>query len=118
MAPALPSAAHALVQRISCTTSLVSVGPLHEPGVMLKMSPTVPGSEPMRGSEFHRGAAGMMTEVAVEAEATDPSAFVAVTTATSVCPTSAAAGVYCPAVAPAIAAQLLPVVSQRSHASA
>ena len=81
------------MQRIIWTTSVVTVGPLHVPGVTVIVSPTLPGSFDMTGSVLQRGAAGSTTGDGADAAATDPSGLAAVTTTMRVWPTSAAVGV-------------------------
>ncbi len=101
------------MQRISSVASEVTTGPLQVPGVIVTVAPTRP--EPaISGSVRQRGPAMVATAVWAERAEAEPSTFVAVLTATSEWPTSAASSVYCAPVAPAIGAQ--PPGSQRSQA--
>src|SRR3954468_12261025 len=102
---AAPRALQTLVQRISCVVSAARSGPVHTPAAMLSTSPTRPGAVESVGSVFQRGAAIVTTGLRSERAETVPSGLVAVLTATTVAPTSAAASVYSLPFAPAIGRQ-------------
>src|SRR4051794_3170788 len=92
---------------------MVTTGPVQTPPVMVSTSPTRPAALESSGRVFQRGAAIAATAVwSLRADA-EPSGLVAVTTATSALPMSAATSLYWTPAAPAIGWQ--PPASQRSQ---
>lgn len=83
---------HTFVQRMISTLSVAIAGPLHTPAVIETDTPTCALFAEIVGSVFHRGGA-ITTTWARDTADTEPSELVAVTTATSPWPTSAATGV-------------------------
>ena len=115
---------HAVTRALSC--SVVALG-LTTPGVIVCWSMTrraggvtsaiciVP--EPEAGHPFTTvGAGAWTTAVGTDVVDVEPALFVAVTLTRSVAPASTCCSLYVVAVAPLIAAQLLPFWSQRLHA--
>jgi hypothetical protein len=89
--------------------------PLHVPLLAVRVEPTWSEPEIVGAAVFVGAAALEMTADGAEVERAEPLLSVAVTVTRTVCPTSAATGLYVAAVAPETAAHEPPLASHRLH---